>query len=62
MLEKDRYLSEGDVARILSLSTETLRKWRHRRVGPPWVKIEGSVRYAEEKLKRFLERNSSDGL
>ena len=54
MFEKDRYLSEGDVARILSLSTETLRKWRHRRVGPPWVKIEGSFRYQTEAIRQYL--------
>ncbi len=55
MVEMERYLPEGDVARMLSLSTETLKKWRRRRVGPPWVKIEGSVRYRPEALRQYLQ-------
>lgn len=54
-------LTEGQVARFLQLSPNTLRYWRktaeHR--GPPFVKIERRpVRYRLEDLEAYLKRRT----
>lgn len=48
-------LNERAVADLLSVSMPALRNWRRTPdKGPPWVKIEGSVRYPEPQLREWL--------
>jgi hypothetical protein len=52
-----KLLTTNSAALVLSIPEGTLRYWRKVGLGPPWVKLEGSIRYAEEDLLRYIERN-----
>lgn len=52
-----KLLSEKEAAELLGLSPVTLQGWRAKRKGPPWVRIEGTIRYKLEDLEEFLEKN-----
>jgi DNA-binding transcriptional MerR regulator len=45
------------VSDMLCVPNGTIRYWRKVGLGPPWVKLEGSIRYAEEDVLRYIERN-----
>jgi hypothetical protein len=47
-------LDEPQVAQILNISRELLRKWRQRGVGLQFVKLGKAVRYRPEALQAFL--------
>jgi hypothetical protein len=50
-------LTTSMVAKMLSVPEGTLRYWRKVGLGPSWLKLEGSIRYAEEDVLRYIERN-----
>jgi hypothetical protein len=52
-----KLLTTSAVAEMLSVPEGTLRYWRKVGLGPSWVKLEGSIRYAEEDVVRYIERN-----
>ena len=52
-----KLLTTNAVAEILAVPGGTLRYWRKVGLGPAWVKLEGSIRYAEEDVLRYIERN-----
>jgi DNA-binding transcriptional MerR regulator len=52
-----KLLTTNAVAEMISVPGGTLRYWRKVGLGPPWVKLEGSIRYAEEDILRYIERN-----
>lgn len=46
------------VADLCGVSLNTLKSWRHRGYGPPFIRFgpkEGTVRYRQEDLDRWLE-------
>ena len=45
-------LTEIDIAEHLGVSLQTVRRWRRERLGPPFVKMEASVRYRQEDVGR----------
>jgi DNA-binding transcriptional MerR regulator len=45
------------VSDMFSVPEGTLRYWRKVGLGPPWLKLEGSIRYAQEDVLRYIERN-----
>jgi len=47
-------LTEIDVAEHIGVSLQTVRRWRRERLGPPYVKIEASVRYRQEDVDAFV--------
>ena len=47
-------LTEIDVAEHIGVSLQTVRRWRRERLGPPYVKIEASVRYRQEDIDAFV--------
>ncbi len=49
-------ITESEVAKILSMSVQSLRNWRCQRKGPPYLKIGRSVRYPVEDLNRYLQQ------
>lgn len=49
-----RYLKPAQAADYLQIAESTLADWRHRRVGPPFVKA-GGVRYDATELHRWLQ-------
>lgn len=54
-LHEDELLDTRAAAQLLAMSEITLKKWRTRRVGPPYRKIGGAVRYVRSELESFLE-------
>jgi DNA-binding transcriptional MerR regulator len=52
-----KLLTTSAVSEMLSVPEGTLRYWRKVGLGPSWVKLEGSIRYAEEDVLRYIERN-----
>jgi len=50
-----RLLSTAEAAEMLLLSSQTLRRWRCRGVGPPFVKVAANrVAYRPEALREFV--------
>jgi hypothetical protein len=52
-----KLLTTATVSEMLSVPEGTLRYWRKVGLGPSWLKLEGSIRYAEEDVLRYIERN-----
>src|ERR1035441_2465738 len=52
-----KLLTTSAVAEMLSVPEGTLRYWRKVGLGPSWVKLEGSIRYTEDDVLRYIERN-----
>jgi hypothetical protein len=52
-----KLLTTSMVAKMLSVPEGTLRYWRKVGLGPSWLKLEGSIRYAEEDVLRYIVGN-----
>jgi len=48
-----QYLTEHEVAERLRVKPVTLRQWRWRRVGPPYLKAGGRVLYDPELVYQW---------
>lgn len=48
-------LKPSEVAAILSVSESTLEAWRAANRGPVWVRVEGRIRYSEERLAEYIK-------
>jgi predicted DNA-binding transcriptional regulator AlpA len=51
-----RYVNEMEAAAILGYAVQTLRNWRGRSAGPPYVKRGRSIRYRREDLVAWMEK------
>jgi predicted DNA-binding transcriptional regulator AlpA len=54
-------LNEREVAKMLSLSVASVRRWRLLRRGPRYLKIGAAVRYRLEDVELWLESRPSGG-
>jgi DNA-binding transcriptional MerR regulator len=52
-----RLLTTKSLAEMISVPEGTVRYWRIVGLGPPWIKLEGSIRYAEEDVLEYINRN-----
>lgn len=50
-----KYINEREVSEITGLALPTLRNYRHRRKGIPYVKVGRAVRYSRDDVVRFME-------
>lgn len=50
-------LTEAEAAVRLGLKVATLRAWRHRGVGPPFVRLGRAIRYLSSDLEAYLGAN-----
>lgn len=50
-------LTEAQVAEQLSITTNTLRKWRWLGKGPVFIKIGAAVRYEADAIAMFIKSN-----
>jgi predicted DNA-binding transcriptional regulator AlpA len=58
-LAADALLTDVDVTALLGLKSEvTLRSWRSQKRGPPFVKVEGAVRYQRSAINEYLKRRT----
>lgn len=59
VLQPGDLLTEQQVAEILAVPSTTLRKWRHRRIGPQWIKLGDSlrspVRYPRGGIETYVD-------
>jgi len=56
------FLTEKDVAKQISVSLASVRRWRLVNIGPRFVKVGALVRYRPEDLKHWMESLPSGGL
>jgi excisionase family DNA binding protein len=49
-------MDEKQASKILSVSVQTLRNWRHLRKGPSYMKMGRAVRYNLEDLQDYMEK------
>ncbi len=57
---KPAVLPEKEVARVLGVSVQALRKWRANGVGPAWCKMEGCIRYPVQGLSKYIAETQCD--
>ena len=50
-----------EVAKELQVEPGTLRAWRAGGKGPPWLKLEGAVKYEDADLKAWKEKQRRGG-
>jgi len=48
-------LTELEAAEFLGVKGQTLRAWRHRNQGPPYLKLAGKIKYRSEDLSTYVE-------
>jgi hypothetical protein len=52
-------MTNAEVAEVLKVSPKTLAVWRFRKQGPPYIAVEGRVRYSRAALCDWLDRNTT---
>jgi hypothetical protein len=52
-------VNEIQAAKMLTVSTAALRRWRREGRGPQFVCCERCVRYSLHSIRQFVEQNSS---
>jgi predicted DNA-binding transcriptional regulator AlpA len=57
----DALLGERDVARLMSVSVASVRRWRLLGQGPKFLKIGASVRYSPEDVETWLDSRPAGG-
>lgn len=59
----DQYLTTRELSELLRISIGTLARWRgaNANTGPPFVRIEGSIRYPRDALRRWLDERTLGG-
>jgi predicted DNA-binding transcriptional regulator AlpA len=50
-------LTEREAAVRLGLTCATLRAWRHRGTGPPFLRLGRAIRYLSSDIDEFLRAN-----
>ena len=61
MLPMPEFLKEMEVAELLRVKRQTLSRWRSDGQGPPFVQVEGSIRYPAEALHKWLDERTLGG-
>lgn len=51
----DEYITCKDAAELLSVSTNVLDLWRHRRTGPAWYAFGRNIRYYRPDVLAFRD-------
>ncbi|MBK1655366.1 helix-turn-helix transcriptional regulator [Allochromatium vinosum] len=50
----ENYLTDGETAAELRVTTRTLARWRAERCGPAWLRVGRRVLYRRESIERWL--------
>jgi predicted DNA-binding transcriptional regulator AlpA len=59
--ESRTFGSSGEVADYLGVAANTLKQWRHRNIGPKYIKIGGYAKYRWSDVDAWLERQPTGG-
>jgi hypothetical protein len=57
-----RYVDEVVAANYLGVARKSLQNWRLRGIGPRFVRLEGSIRYAIDELTAYAEARRAQSL
>ena len=57
---KHRFLKDEQAADLIGLSVQTLRNWRFKREGPPYIRAGRSIRYSFQDLLGWMEGKRID--
>ena len=60
-MSQTAFLKENEVSERLGIKIRTLRQWRFRRKGPPYLKFVGGVRYSASDLDAWLATRPTGG-
>ena len=55
-LLNDRLLRDIDVSKLLGIPVRTLRRWRQKKIGIPYHKLERSVYYIASEITQYIMR------
>lgn len=50
-------VSEKVAAKVVGAQQQTMRAWRHRGVGPAYLKLAGKIMYRLDDLKKFIDQS-----
>ena len=53
-------VDEREAAKLLNLSVATLRAWRHRNVGPRFLRFGRAIRYLVADVEAFIDASRVD--
>ena len=51
-------VDEGGAAKFLGMRPQTLSMWRHKGIGPKYIKVGNAVRYKMSDLTEYLEQQT----
>lgn len=57
----DGWLTRKEVAEEIGVSTDTLKRWENRRVGPPSIQLGRKVLYRAEAFREWLMSRENSG-
>ena len=52
-----KLFDDGEAAKRLNLSRQTLRNWRFNNTGPAYRRFGRSVRYTEEDIQEYIDQS-----
>ena len=55
-LPEDELLTGAQASQYLHLTKNTLKIYRHRKTGPTYIRIGGSIFYRVDHLKQYLQQ------
>ncbi len=61
-MQNEILFTDKEVADFLRISVHTLRSWRVKKRGPPYIKIEHGVRYPQSSLTEWIAEQSLKAL
>lgn len=56
----EEFATPQEIAGYLKVSLSTLRVWAHRKVGPPYIQVEGCRRYEWSAVRAWVEARRVD--
>jgi predicted DNA-binding transcriptional regulator AlpA len=59
-IEDAQLLNDKSVAQLLCVSPGTLKSWRHRKQGPPYIRLGKSTRYRRTAVVAWLAQQEVD--
>ena len=54
-MSRTNLLSEAETAKLLGVTRRVLQTWRHRKQGPSFLKMIGTVRYRRADVEAFAQ-------
>jgi len=58
---EEQLLTTSDVATLLKVSQQTIYRWRNANQGPPFLQLEGSIRYRRADVQAWKDERTLGG-